>query len=228
MSHCRNVMRQSALWMNEDVDASEKQKALHRVRCAAWAFPRCLASRLSGPEDELPLRAALETRLDAVSARRLLRAPNRPLQALADLARAMNACQRREAKGGDGQVGHPTGRRARDVRTDIHEPRAVGVHPAHSPFPVVLAAAPAVGAVGTVRHELESSRRCPGHNPGHDLLLRDEELAVQLEEPFSILPLSKLCDSVWDGGLELFDEPEPCENNPGSKVAKADAVQIGG
>ena len=55
-----------------------------------------------------------------------------------------------------------------------------------------------------------------------------EELAVQLEEPFSILPLSKLCDSVWDGGLELFDEPEPCENNPGSKVAKADAVQIGG
>ena len=49
-----------------------------------------------------------------------------------------------------------------------------------------------------------------------------------MEEPFSILPLSKLCDSVWDGGLELFDEPEPCENNPGSKVAKADAVQIGG
>lgn len=49
-----------------------------------------------------------------------------------------------------------------------------------------------------------------------------------MEEPFSILPLSKLCDSVWDGGLELFDEPEPRENNPGSKVAKADAVQIGG
>ena len=81
VSHCRNVMRQSALWMNEDVEMDEKQRALHRVRCAAWAFPRCLASRLSGPEDELPLRAALETRLDAVSARRLLRAPNRSLQA---------------------------------------------------------------------------------------------------------------------------------------------------
>ena len=31
-----------------------------------------------------------------------------------------------------------------------------------------------------------------------------EELAVQLEEPFSILPLNKLCDSVWDGAVELF------------------------
>lgn len=39
-----------------------------------------------------------------------------------------------------------------------------------------------------------------------------EELAVQLEEPFSILPLSMLCDSVWDGGFELYDEPEPSEN----------------
>ena len=25
-----------------------------------------------------------------------------------------------------------------------------------------------------------------------------EELAVQLEEPFSILPLKRLCDGVWD------------------------------
>ena len=31
-----------------------------------------------------------------------------------------------------------------------------------------------------------------------------EELAVQLEEPFSILPLNTLCDSVWDGAVELF------------------------
>jgi predicted membrane chloride channel (bestrophin family) len=75
----------------QDVDAKEKARALHRVRCAAWAFPRCLASRLSGPEDERPLQLALETRLDDVSARRLLRAPNRPLQALMDLSQAMNA-----------------------------------------------------------------------------------------------------------------------------------------
>ena len=31
-----------------------------------------------------------------------------------------------------------------------------------------------------------------------------EELAVQLEEPFSILPLKRLCDNVWDGGAFIL------------------------
>ena len=48
-----------------------------------------------------------------------------------------------------------------------------------------------------------------------------EELAVQLEEPFSILPLLKLCDGVWDGGVELYNEPEPI----GSRV-DAEAVSV--
>jgi len=62
VSHCRNVMRQSSLWMNFDVDSKTKSKELHRVRCAAWAFSRCLANRLSGPEDERELIDALRTR----------------------------------------------------------------------------------------------------------------------------------------------------------------------
>jgi predicted membrane chloride channel (bestrophin family) len=36
-----------------------------------------------------------------------------------------------------------------------------------------------------------------------------EELAVQLEEPFSILPLYTLCDTVWDGAVELYSSPTP-------------------
>ena len=49
-----------------------------------------------------------------------------------------------------------------------------------------------------------------------------EELAVQLEEPFSIMPLGKLCDSVWDGGVELFQDPEPVGS---SRITEADAVE---
>ena len=49
-----------------------------------------------------------------------------------------------------------------------------------------------------------------------------EELAVQLEEPFSIMPLGKLCDSVWDGGVELFRDPEPVGS---SRITEADAVE---
>ena len=40
-------------------------------RAAAWAFARCLASRLSGPEDEGALCVALETRLELAAAARL-------------------------------------------------------------------------------------------------------------------------------------------------------------
>jgi len=49
VSHCRNVLRQSSLWLN-DIDAGERWDILHQLRGRVWAFPRCLASHLSGPE----------------------------------------------------------------------------------------------------------------------------------------------------------------------------------
>ena len=47
-------------------------------------------------------------------------------------------------------------------------------------------------------------------------------MAVLHEEPFSIMPLGKLCDSVWDGGVELFQDPEPVGS---SRITEADAVE---
>ena len=38
------------------------------------------------------------------------------------------------------------------------------------------------------------------------LLFGIEELAVQLEEPFSILPLEKLCDGVWDCAEQMHGD----------------------
>jgi len=62
---------------------------LHELRGKAWAFPRCLASHVSGPEDEVALARELRLRLGEKDAARLLTAPNRPLQALADLSYCM-------------------------------------------------------------------------------------------------------------------------------------------
>jgi predicted membrane chloride channel (bestrophin family) len=50
-----------------------------------------------------------------------------------------------------------------------------------------------------------------------------EELTVQLEEPFSILPLPRLCDGVWDAGVELYREPEQELNG---SIAEADAAVL--
>jgi predicted membrane chloride channel (bestrophin family) len=223
VSHCRNVMRQSALWMNADVDAAAKTEATHRVRCAAWAFARCLASRLSGPEDEGALCVALETRLELAAAARLLRAPNRPLQALADLSVAMNALPIDEKRRVEMDKSVILLGDALETCERIFTSPVPLVYTRHTarflscwllllplalwePFATSwnhLAMVPAATLVAIFFFGIE-------------------ELAVQLEEPFSIMPLGKLCDSVWDGGVELFRDPEPVGS---SRITEADAVE---
>ena len=224
VSHCRNVMRQSALWMNADVETAAKKKALRRVRGAAWAFSRCLANRLSGPEDETPLRVELETRLESAAAARLLRAPNRPLQALADLASVMNALPIDEKRRVEMDKSVILLGDALETCERIFTSPVPLVYTRHTarflscwllllplalwePFATSwnhLAMVPAATLVAIFFFGIE-------------------ELAVQLEEPFSILPLSKLCDSVWDAGVELFQDPEPVM---ASGISRGDAVEI--
>jgi predicted membrane chloride channel (bestrophin family) len=224
VSHCRNVMRQSALWMNADVEVKDKQKALHRVRCAAWAFPRCLASRLSGPEDERALCVALETRLDSVAASRLLRAPNRPLQALADLSAAMNALPIDEKRRVEMDKSVILLGDALETCERIFTSPVPLVYTRHTArflscwlllLPLAL-----WEPFGTSWNHVAV---VPATTLVAIFFFGIEELAVQLEEPFSILPLSKLCDSVWDAGVELFQDPEPVM---ASGMINGDAVEM--
>lgn len=48
-----------------------------------------------------------------------------------------------------------------------------------------------------------------------------EELAAQLEEPFSILPLGKLCDAVWDSAVELYSIPTQLPQGRGANDGMA-------
>ena len=210
VSHCRNVMRQSALWMNADVETAAKKKALLRVRGAAWAFSRCLANRLSGPEDETPLRVELETRLESAAAARLLRAPNRPLQALADLASVMNALpidekRRVEMDKSVILLGDALETCERIFTSPVplvytrHTARFLSCWLLLLPLALWEPFATSWNHVAVV----------PATTLVAIFFFGIEELAVQLEEPFSILPLGALCGAVWDGGVELFQDPEP-------------------
>ena len=210
VSHCRNVMRQSALWMNADVETAAKKKALRRVRGAAWAFSRCLANRLSGPEDETPLRVELETRLESAAAARLLRAPNRPLQALADLASVMNALpidekRRVEMDKSVILLGDALETCERIFTSPVplvytrHTARFLSCWLLLLPLALWEPFATSWNHVAVV----------PATTLVAIFFFGIEELAVQLEEPFSILPLGALCGTVWDGGVELFQDPEP-------------------
>lgn len=180
---------------------------LHKIRCATWSFTRCLANRVSGPEDEMALQRALLTRLDASSANRLLRAPNRPLQALADLGRAMNALPVDEKR-----------------RVEMDKSVILLGDALETCERIFTSPVPLVYTRHTARflscwllllplalwEPFGSSWNHLAVVPASTLVaiffFGIEELAVQLEEPFSILPLSKLCDNVWDGGVELYQE----------------------
>lgn len=208
VSHCRNVMRQSSLWMNLDVSEKDSDKNLHKIRCATWAFTRCLMNRVSGPEDELALQKALFMRLDEQKANKLLNAPNRPLQALANLSRTMNNLPIDEKRRVEMDKSVILLGDALETCERIFTSPVPLVYTRHtarflSCWLLLLPLALWEPFAGSWNH----LAMVPSSTLVAIFFFGIEELAVQLEEPFSILPLQKLCDNVWDGGLELFVEP---------------------
>ena len=85
VSHCRNIMRQAALWLEDD-DPS----ALDELVVCVWAFPRSLWAHLSDPAKEPRFAAELKGAMGDEAAAALLEAPHRPLRALALLSAAVD------------------------------------------------------------------------------------------------------------------------------------------
>ena len=225
MSHCRNIMRQSSTWMREDVSPAERRRLLHGIRGASWAFPRCLASHVSGPDDERRLRDELTLRVGERGANRLLRAPNRPLQALADLSRAvhqlpMDEKRRVEVDKSVILLGDALETCERIFTSPV--PLVYTRHTARflSCWLLLLPLALWEPFEDTWNH----AAMIPSATLVAIFFFGIEELAVQLEEPFSILPLSRLCDGVWDSGVELFSTPAPEEEEEEGKWKEASAA----
>ena len=237
VSHCRNIMRQSSTWMREDVNPAERRRLLHGIRGASWAFPRCLASHVSGPDDERRLRDELTLRVGERGANRLLRAPNRPLQALADLSRAvhqlpMDEKRRVEVDKSVILLGDALETCERIFTSPV--PLVYTRHTARflSCWLLLLPLALWEPFEDTWNH----AAMIPSATLVAIFFFGIEELAVQLEEPFSILPLSRLCDGVWDSGVELFSTPAPEEEEeeeegkeaPAAFEAAAESLPVGG
>ena len=90
VSHCRNVMRQSSTWMREDVDPRSGGGCCTAFAARLGRFPG--AWRRTSPVRTTSEDSATSSRCVSENAARIgcSRAPNRPLQALADLSRAVH------------------------------------------------------------------------------------------------------------------------------------------
>ena len=60
VSHCRNVMRQATLWIDEEAEPELASRCLEELALCVWAFPRSLWAHLADPSKEA--RFAAEVR----------------------------------------------------------------------------------------------------------------------------------------------------------------------
>jgi putative membrane protein len=205
ITQSRNVVRMGATW-------TEDEEALDRLALAAWLFPRAIMNKLSGPDDDDGFREELREQygedFDSSSfVSRLMSAPDKSYAALMNLSTAVNALsideQRRiEIDKSVVVLGDTMGSCERIFTAPVplvytrHTARFLGVWMLLLPFAMyddfakasdlALPLVPAAAMLALFMFGIE-------------------ELSIQLEEPFSILPMQRFCDGILEASTGLRD-----------------------
>jgi hypothetical protein len=192
-----------------DTSAVFDREALSRLVNAVWVLPRCLMNRLSGTSDdgafEGELQAAFGTEHPYV--RQILDAPDRPVEALIDLSFALDDLpidekRRLEIDKSIIILGDCVSSCERIFTSPVplvytrHTARFLSLWMLLLPFPLYdLFVEP--GSIMSTKILLESLVLLPAVTALSVFLFGIQELSVQLEEPFSILPLQRFCDQIY-------------------------------
>ena len=197
VSHSRNIMRQSTLWI--DTDDPTAQAALEELRQCVYAFPRSLWAHLSAPEKEPRFEQDIRAAMGEAAASDLLAAPHRPLRALSMLSTAMDNLPIDEKKKVEMDKSCILLGDAAETCERIFSSPVPLVYTRHTArflsAWLLLLPLGLYGAFGS-NSDLGHLALLPTTTLFSIFLFGIEELAVQLEEPFSILPLEVLCNDV--------------------------------
>jgi len=206
VNNCRTILRQASAWiLKADLPDQEKQELLSRIAFAVWAFPRSLRRHLlSEYEDEESFVADVKATLPEPFASDLINSKrHRPSRALFELSTAINelpieifrrqgmdesVSQLCNAMGGCDRVYSTPKTKFYTRHTSrymfvwllflplaLWEPMSASWNHSGMLFITTLIA---MGILGI------------------------EELAIQLEEPFSILPLKEITDGIGKSAIE--------------------------
>jgi putative membrane protein len=209
VSQSINMVRMSATFMDLSQDADKK--SLGRLSTATWLVCRTVMHELLGPEDTDIYRADIFKSLPPKQAERILSMDDKTTAALTHASLSLDALpidekRRVEIDKSLVLIGNSIGTCQRIYSSPV--PLVYSRHTARflslwmlllpvalyepfaavaTPFPIpALALIPAVAFVAL-------------------FLFGIEELAVQLEEPFSILPMQQFCDSVRASSATIAD-----------------------
>mmetsp|Transcript_17879 Transcript_17879/g.29585 ORF Transcript_17879/g.29585 Transcript_17879/m.29585 type:complete len:423 (+) Transcript_17879:128-1396(+) len=198
VNHSRNIVRLASGWMTEDIDEETRKKHLERLADTVWAFSRSLQYHLRGKvEDEEDYLRDIQEKLSPAMAQALIDARHKPTRAMYELTTTINALpmtyfRRLELDHSVVALCDAMGGCERIFSSPVplvytrHTARFLGF------FTLALPVA--------LWNAFEASWNHLGLLPASILIsfffFGIEELAIQLEEPFGILPLEKLVAGI--------------------------------
>jgi putative membrane protein len=217
ITQSRNVVRMGSTWTDD-------AEALEQLVIAAWLFPRAIMNKLSGPDDDDDFQEELRKQFGKYDdpescVLNLMSAPDRSFAALMNLSAAVNALsidQQRQIEIDKSLVilGDQLGACERIFTAPVplaytrHTARFLGIWMFLVPFAMYE---------DFVKTSYLALPLVPASAMLALFMFGIEELAVQLEEPFSILPMQRFCDGILQAATGLRDWSANNKGTIGSK-----------
>mmetsp|Transcript_23414 Transcript_23414/g.50788 ORF Transcript_23414/g.50788 Transcript_23414/m.50788 type:complete len:425 (-) Transcript_23414:142-1416(-) len=208
INHSRNIARMGTAWSSKSIEPSDdirREKLQHLAKCI-WAFPRSLARHMESPFiSEADYVADLLEKLDPDQAEGLIASAHRPNRALFDLSNAVNdlpmhALRRNEIDKSIVVLGDQLGGSERLFSSPVplfytkHTARYLTAWLVFLPFALYEPFGSTYNHFGMIPCAAVLSI----------FLFGIEELAIQLEEPFSILPLLLYTNTIGNNAVEII------------------------
>ena len=209
MNHSRNLLRQGCSWVSEETepDPETRREALEFLCNSVWAFARSEQRHLWGfHEDDAAFQREVRAKLDPFEAEGLIEARHKPTRANNDLTRAINELpitylRRIEMDKSAIAFADAMGACDRLFTSPVplfytrHAARFVGIYMMAMPF----------GLWSAFDTTCDHLLLIPAVALFAFFLFGTEELAIQLEEPFSVLPLSTIAAGIGLSAKEHLD-----------------------
>jgi len=201
INHTRDLNRMATAWYGHDgipVDPEKRSEDLRQVSLMTWAFVRSMKRHLSPPaQDEADYVAEIKGKLSPSQADAMISATHRPNRALYDLSVAidrlpMHFMRKNEINKNLSIFEDTLGGSERLLSSPV--PLFYTRHTARflSTWLLLLPLAMYEPFKGSWNHVAE----IPAIALASVFLFGIEELATQLEEPFTILPMQGFCDKI--------------------------------
>eukprot|EP00526_Cylindrotheca_closterium_P017257 CAMPEP_0113643088 /NCGR_PEP_ID=MMETSP0017_2-20120614/22646_1 /TAXON_ID=2856 /ORGANISM="Cylindrotheca closterium" /LENGTH=314 /DNA_ID=CAMNT_0000554565 /DNA_START=167 /DNA_END=1111 /DNA_ORIENTATION=+ /assembly_acc=CAM_ASM_000147 len=205
INRTRDLVRMgNAFYDKTGVSDQKRKEDLKRLSLCTWAFVRAMKRHLSPVEDEVDFKKEMHEKLQENQAEDIINAVHRPNRALHDLSMAIEALpmhflRRNELHAAVTVFENTLGGSERLLTSPIplfysrHTARSLSCWLFLLPFGLYSSFSNTWNHIGLI----------PATAVISVFLLGIEELATQMEEPFTILPMQAFCDKIGNWCNEI-------------------------